>query len=400
LQPAWQDASPLPSKFPKAKEEEAPTAKPRGSISLFSKVLADQYKKLDPLAERTTLADTQYQAMRVQLEADVRSQLKDLVSYMIAPEKGAPSNGYELNPKHRDTSEKDGQAQQEAFFRRLSGALNDGSICDLENVKHPEVLVHDPVLTDTLKQAFPEEFRLEKNRQLRAGQTSVEAEKLALAKIITDLENGKLNNPDAEDSLIEAQDRATERASHWIGLPVPSGSLLDQIGCDYLLINKHTGEYYPIDVTLKGLNRTDRLVECQAQNSNLEFKPVAIAGDKHGKSVPSDRTPWVMSVVDELTWENTLFQIQQKTKASQKVVKDALEEETKNRTAIAVAAMLQTPSGLNLYDHPLPQMNTGLNRQARLKELDMYVPILKNAGKIDWAKDIDTRVRTYVKKNP
>lgn len=399
LQPAWQDASPLPTKFAKAKEE-APPVKPRGAISLFSKALADQYKKIDPMAERTKPEEQKYQDLKEQLESDVRSKLQDLVSCMVPEKQGEQLSGYELPAKLRSASGAEGDAQQEAFFKRLTKAINDGSLMDLKNAGHPEVVVHNNALVKTIEQEFPNELTLEKNRGLRLGLTAAEANQRALVKVITDLSNGKLVNEVAEDALIEAQDRATERASHWIGLPVPSGTLLDQIGCDYLLVNKHTGEYYPLDVTIKGQDRTDRLVECQAQNTNLHWQPASAVGAKLGKMVPAERTPWVMSVVDDLTWGNLLFRAQQKSQGKISDIKADLERQTVDSTAVAVMSMLQTPSGLNLYDHPLPSFKTNLVSKQKQAELDLYVPILKNAGKLDWAKDIDTRVRTFIKNNP
>lgn len=400
LQPAWQDASPLPTKFAKAKEEEAPPVKPRGAISLFSKALADQYKKIDPMADRTKPEEQKYNDLKEQLEIDVRSKLQDLISYMVPEKQGEQLSGYELPAKLRSASGAEGDAQQEAFFKRLTKAINDGSLMDLKNAGHPEVVVHNDALVKTIEQEFPTELSFEKNRGLRLGLTAAEANQRALVKVITDLGNGKLVNEVAEDALIEAQDRATERASHWIGLPVPSGSLLDQIGCDYLLVNKHTGEYYPLDVTIKGQDRTDRLVECQAQNTNLHWQPASAVGEKQGKMVPAERTPWVMSVVDDLTWGNLLFRAQQKSQGKIADIKADLERQTVDSTAVAVMSMLQTPSGLNLYDHPLPSLKTDLVSKQKQHELDLYVPILKTAGKHAWAKDIDTRVRTYIKNNP
>ncbi len=65
----------------------------------------------------------------------------------------------------------------------------------------------------------------------------------------------------AERALDKAIDSALERGRDWIGMPIPDGCLLDQLGCDYLMVNKKTGEYYPIDVTVKGHSKSSRLVD-------------------------------------------------------------------------------------------------------------------------------------------
>ena len=401
---AWQDISPIGHKAPKdhSKEAELP---PTRTISLTFKARADAeiLKTTDPFEDRNKTDEAAYQAMRSAQEVEIRQLLAPLLSMMRLDGNATTRNGFELSDKARASKLAAGDAQQEEFFNRLSKSLNLHVLSNVEIAGHPEVLRQDKDLVAFLEQEIPDVIERERQKALKRNLRSPEAETIALVKTIENIQKSLENNDGdmsaVQEAVYNATDRAMERGSHWIGLPVPAGSMLDQVGCDYLLVNKHTGEYYPLDVTVKGQNKAGRLVDCKAVNEKLTWEHPSVVGAKDGKVIPPDRSPWVMVVADEEAFRDAVHLKKQLTGADDLKAKNEVEVDAIKSVAVSVLATTQNPSGLNLYDNPLPSLPANPTKQDRFDQLDIFIKHLRAAGKVDWADDLDTRLRTYIKHN-
>jgi hypothetical protein len=331
------------------------------------------------------------------LEQEVRRQFDVLAPHLKTPpefnRKTLP-DAYDLTVK--DASNKEGMAQQDAFFRWLSRAINDRDLSSFEIAASPEVLVKNAKLVSGLRDELSNEIDGARAVYARRVPAS-EAEQAALLAVV-DAHTKLLDTVDVDDYtpaqkvIDKAINDSLTRASNWMGIPVPAGCVLDQLGCDYLMVNKHTGEYHPLDVTIQGENRADRLVDCQSLNPQLTWSSVSADPSKNGKHMPSDRSRWAMSVPDEAAWEQAVSARMVSMKIDRRAAETLVESEARASTARAVVATLQTPSKLNLFEHPLPSLETNLDNNQRRTEAQKFVKQLYAVGLGGWARDIEQRL--------
>ena len=364
------------------------------------KAVVETYKRIDPNAERSKAEEVQYKELQDRLEGEVRRRLSDLTLYMNLPADGKPArpmDGFDLGSRFRSTNDSEGKAQQEAFFRRLSRSLNTFHLSDPRIAEKPEVLANDQRLVAAVKGELALSLKSDTEQLIKRGLKQPEAEQRALLGTIKRLQDGMRDKDYDQYSLVEkevdrAVDAAMERGRDWIGMPIPDGCLLDQLGCDYLLVNKRTGEYYPMDVTVKGNNKSARLVDCQALNENLSWLPPTGGDDKLGKHVPSDRERFVMVVADDNGWTEAVSLKRSLSGADGSRAEKELEADATDSVATAVLATLQKPSPLNLFDHPLPPLDVNLNRVQRIDAARAFVGQLRSVGMDTWARDLEVRL--------
>jgi hypothetical protein len=186
---------------------------------------------------------------------------------------------------------------------------------------------------------------------------------------ISNVLNGRLSgNGEALSELVRSgltDAQARLRLRNWRGIPMQANSSADMAGGDYLLVNKETGEYYPLDVTLRGINmKRSSIVETQAANPNLRF-----AADK---TVPRERAPWTISAVDENVYD-ARGDLQTVTELEQQ------------QLARILGTTLATPSPLSLLDIHLPS-NFAQHPTITLSELWQFKDQLQSQGMNEWAK--------------
>jgi hypothetical protein len=177
--------------------------------------------------------------------------------------------------------------------------------------------------------------------------------------------------------------------------------MLDQLGCDYLLVNKRTGEMIPLDVTVKGDNKSNRLVDCQALNHDLNWHPPYDDSDKTGKHVPRDRTRFVMVVADELEWRNAVSARMNSLGCDESTALKRVQAESIEAAATALLATMQEKSRLNIFEHDLPPANITLPRAHRADPARHFVRNLRAIGMSSWALDLEQRyIQGHLKSTP
>lgn len=178
-----------------------------------------------------------------------------------------------------------------------------------------------------------------------------------------------------------------ERAKDWIGIPIDGTPLpaADHAGCDFLLVNKSSGEMYCFDVTQKasGMNK-GRIMDSPLTNPILGHK-----------DVPSERRNWVIG-----TMEDTYFNLsrdlerklatdpanQNKTpRAIQQMAEEMATNIEKSQLSEIIARTLAEPSQLNLFNTRLPSNLPDIPLSRMIFEIELFRSDLKKIGFTDWS---------------
>jgi len=178
-----------------------------------------------------------------------------------------------------------------------------------------------------------------------------------------------------------------ERAKDWISLPMPGENAADMAGCDLLLVNKSTGEMYPIDVTEKTLGlRNGKLVDSRVINSGLEFPD---------KNVPLERKNLVIGVADDVTRDNlnSRLRLANPSLTRQEAAK-MLDLQRENELAEIIAKTISTKSKLNILETPLPSSDTSRDPSVMAYELWRFGHELEKLGYDNWKRVIDSSIRS------
>ena len=205
---------------------------------------------------------------------------------------------------------------------------------------------------------------------------------------ISEVLKAGLDKNDAVLKILKDKGVPSERAKDWIGIPAAEKSGCDHAGCDYLLVNKSTGEFYAIDATERTMGmRTGRLVDTRMTNGNLEFP---------GKDVPLERKDFVIGVADQTSKDNLIFRAVNENNFSAKEAEAYVRELEQKQLAEIIATCISRPSPLNIFDTPLPSSNAALPASRVAYELWRYRTKLEEIGYSDWARSI-TRSIGYIR---
>ncbi len=381
------------------------------------KKVVSAYKQID---ESTLSSDEkkQMRSLEKQLETEVRSRFQTLSRYHDTPgdwkSKTQAPDAYDLQPRFRhvakEESQKEGILRQEDFSRQLTRLINSDQLVYFDEstniAEKPEVLAKDPELSKLVKQSVPSVLKAESQRLMKLGMNQNEAEAKALQKTIASLLNDAKKNKSSgspvstlELAALDAVDRAQNLGTNWLGMPIPDGCVADSVGCDYLLVNKFTGDYYPLDVTIKHSKKNrNNLVDCRALNDDLTWTPPVSEDDTHGKHVPRDRERFLLVLANSEDLRDAATSKIKAEKAKNIVeAEELVEQDRRESVATAVLATLQQPSRLNLFSHPLPDLSIGLPRIKKQNEVHRYANVLRTVGMNSWALDLDMRVAPGVK---
>jgi len=365
----------------------------------YWKEAVQSYTRIDE-ENLSKVGRAQYQELGTRLESEMRTRVSDITAYLEAPQnegtrKNKPTDGFVAKQGYAPRyNPQDGRAQEVTFAARAATALNSRLLSDVVIAEQPQVLSKDKQLVDTIKRDLKDELASETAYLVKRGVKQDDAERQALFTIIRGLTDST-GSKDAEAyTAVEQQvDRAINdamnRGKDWIGLPIPSNCVLDKFGCDYLLINKRTGEYFPLDVTIHGIEKIPgQLVDCRAMNPHLKWDAA--------KTIPSDREKWIMSVPSEKEWNDALFQSTKEASGDSKAGRTQLEQDAVEQISVALLATIQSPSRLNLIDHPLPQNLTTMVATDELAACTAFTRNLARAGMHRWATDLQLRAVPYI----
>lgn len=179
----------------------------------------------------------------------------------------------------------------------------------------------------------------------------------------------------------------SDRARDWISLPMPGHNAADMAGSDILLINKSTGEMYPIDVTEKTLClRSGKMVDSRVTNSKLEFPD---------KNVPLERKHLVIGVADETTRDNLNLRLRQESpKLSRTEADKLLLKQRENELAEIIGKIVAQPSKLNVLETPLPSSSEKCSPTLMAYELWRFGKGLERLGYDEWKRVVDSSIRS------
>ncbi len=165
---------------------------------------------------------------------------------------------------------------------------------------------------------------------------------------------------------------------------MPGSSAADHGGCDYLLVNRTTGEMYPIDVTENcKFVRHGRVVDSKLMNSSLVSEK------------PADRQQLVIAVPEDVEIENATDA--EWAKLSSKVKDPMFEETVRNRqVAEIIGHMISRPSRLNILDAQLPASEPGIHPSRQAYELWKFSTDLSRLGYPKWADSLEKAIK-YLK---
>lgn len=387
--------------------ERADKSTNKNMVDLAWAAAVRSYKQIDQYATRSPEEEARYRQLQERIETEVRARFEELTRYLDVPSgwnKQKPPDAYDLKARFRDMNDSEGKAQQEAFFKRLTKGINSNLLSDVSIAEKPEVLVRDRSLVKRIIDEVPlDELRAEAKDLARKHQLNrQQSEERVLQNRISELVKA-VNEKDPSDYTTLQQEtdrainRAMERGRDWIGVPIPDGCLMDQLGCDYLLINKRTGEYHPLDVTVKGNNKSDRLVDCRGLNQGLDWFPPVNKDDKFGKHVPDDRKRWVMVVATDAEYEQAISEKRASSSIDYSTARKELENASEDSLSTAIMATLQERSPLSIFNHPLPPLSVTLPTQQRITAAQTFAKQLRSAGMDDWARDVDRRLVGFLR---
>ncbi len=199
-------------------------------------------------------------------------------------------------------------------------------------------------------------------------------------------DKGLDKNPHFQAAL-KANGVSPERAKDWIALPMPGENAADMAGCDVLLVNKSTGEMYPIDVTEKTLGlRNGKLVDSRVSNSSLEFPD---------KNVPIERKHLVIGVADDVTRDNLNSRLRAANPSLTRLeAAKILDLQRENELAEIIGKTISTKSKLNILETPLPSSDTHHDPTVMAYELWRFGKELEKLGYDNWKRVIDSSIRS------
>jgi hypothetical protein len=167
-----------------------------------------------------------------------------------------------------------------------------------------------------------------------------------------------------------------ERALRWVGLGMPDKSAADLVGADYLLIHRPSGEYYPLDLTLRAEGITEgRTVDSRLTNRSLYW------GEKR---IPVERENWVIATVNENVWENMMDRAQRGTKMGLVEANNVVKAELHRDLGRVLGATLAKPSGLNIFEVQLPSADPTLPVSRKIYEMWRFKQQLQGQRMYDW----------------
>ena len=239
----------------------------------------------------------------------------------------------------------------------------------------------DTVITDRLKTRYGWDGRTPGGVDLSIEMSSGMGTQREISNAISSLLNAGLDKNPEVLQILKAKGIPKEKARDWIGLPMPGSSGADHAGCDYLLVNRTTGEMYPIDVTENcNFVRTGRVVDSKLMNSSL-------VSDK-----PADRQKMVIAVPKG-------FEIADATAAewaklsNNRNIDPMFTGIVRNRQiGEIIGHMISRPSGLNILDAQLPACEPGIAPSRQAYELWKFSTDLRRLGYPGWADSLKNAI--------
>ena len=205
----------------------------------------------------------------------------------------------------------------------------------------------------------------------------------ALAKLLND---GEL----CTDEIRKQMANAGVSPDNLIGIGMKANSPADGVGADYLLADYTTGDFHPIDLTIKtdASYRHEKLVESKLTNPELTWSP--------DKKAPSERQKWLLCTSDDANWEN---QVKAHMKAdgvplsewnNRFVSYDTVQTFDKLKEALVQQIVaFAKHGGLNMFDLPLPSNNPASPVSRQLYEMWIFRRRLEQKGMREWARAVD-----------
>ncbi|HEY9869933.1 MAG TPA: hypothetical protein V6D08_12270, partial [Candidatus Obscuribacterales bacterium] len=203
-------------------------------------------------------------------------------------------------------------------------------------------------------------------------------------KAIAELLNEGLFNYDELNRALSRKGVAEERADDFIGLGIREKTAADQVGADYLLANPITGEFYPLDLTVRAELSASALIDTLDTNPHLWWSP--------DKRVPSDRQRWLLCTTDDEAWADAIRRLLKddnvplhKWEELERRYGDRVYVELKLQLARVLGEIIAAPSPLHLIRTPLPCNDPALDPTRQLYEIWRFKRSLERAGMHDWA---------------
>ncbi len=219
----------------------------------------------------------------------------------------------------------------------------------------------------------------------RSEQEGFETQNRVNGEMSNLLNQGLDRNPLVKE-ILKAKGISVERAKDWVGIPTPEGSAADQAGCDYLLVNKSSGEMYAFDVTQKVVNmRHGRTADSLLVNKNLVF-------DTSEKSIPTERKGTVIGAAGEGTINDMAYRLKNERGLSKADARREVDLAEEKQLAEIIATTISQPSQLNIFATRLPSANPFANLLVQQYELQQFQADLNNLGHDDWARTLGAAI--------
>jgi hypothetical protein len=203
---------------------------------------------------------------------------------------------------------------------------------------------------------------------------------------MSNLLNDGLDKNYTVKEILKAKGISPDRARGWVGMPMPEGSAADKAGCDYLLVNKGTGEMYAFDVTEKTITmRHGRIVDSILTDKNLVF-------DTSEKNIPLERKNTVIGAVPENIRDDMIYRLTDKEGLSEAAAKNRVKLAEQNQLAEVIAKTICQPSSLNIFETRLPSANPTSNPLVQVYELQKFQADLRQLGYDQWASRISAAI--------
>lgn len=233
------------------------------------------------------------------------------------------------------------------------------------------------IINDSLKSKFGWDGRtsgsLDRSVSVKTG---FDAQKGVNNQISQILNSGLESNPVIQE-IFKKLGVSPERSRGWIGIPTEGAA--DKAGCDYLLVNRNTGEMHPIDVTERTLSastRAGRIYDSPLTNTRLEL---------FGKDVPKERMNTVIGISDNATYA-AVERSQRELHGSHRIDEQLRKLELEQLSEI-IGQTICRPSDLHVLYSQLPS-GKDLPASRMAYELWRFRISLEKIGHTDWAQAI------------
>ncbi|MBX9722470.1 MAG: hypothetical protein K2X81_13815, partial [Candidatus Obscuribacterales bacterium] len=175
---------------------------------------------------------------------------------------------------------------------------------------------------------------------------------------------------------------SAERLNGFVSIPMAKHSAADEVGCDCLLVNKHTGEYYAIDFTsnIEG-PASAKLFSSKVLDSEFRLGP--------GKNVPADRLDTVIGAAggqQEKAIRNAISNANPGMPAHK--IDELVTQEEQKQLAEIIAKIISHKSKLNILETPLPSGLTDGTFSRMAYECRRFGSALENVGYSQWKASI------------